>query len=457
MAHLLVIDDEETLARNIARFLERSGHSVTLAGTLAEGQRCFAELAPDAVLLDFRLPDGTGLEFIRALRAQDAQCPIMLITGHGSIELAVDLMKAGADDLLTKPVSLAELRERLHRLLQRQREATRLRYLEDRERQASHLLVGESVPMQQLRARIDRLAQAAQLVAGDGGTLPPILITGETGVGKELVARTCHQFSLGAQAPFVEINCAAIPDQLLESELFGHEKGAFTDARERKLGLLEAADGGSLFLDELAEMALPLQAKLLKVIEDGRLRRLGAVTERAVRVRILAATNQDLEACVASGRFRADLYFRLRVLPLPVPPLRERGADIALLARRFCEQFAQRYRRAGMALSAAALERLQAHHWPGNVRELRNVIEQAVLLAAGPAIEVHDLMLPPGSVEPDPGAQSAHAGSRLDHMEREALQAALQQAGDNVSQAARLLGISRDTLRYRMEKHGLRG
>jgi transcriptional regulator with PAS, ATPase and Fis domain len=251
----------------------------------------------------------------------------------------------------------------------------------------------------------------------------------------------------------VEINCAAIPAQLLETELFGHEKGAFTDAKDRKLGLLEAADGGSLFLDEVGEMALPLQAKLLKVIEDGRFRRIGAVSERQVQVRILAATNQDLAQCVASGTFRADLYFRLKVLPLPVPPLRERGSDVRLLAEHYLERFGRTYRRPGVRFSPEALSALTAHTWPGNVRELRNLVEQAVLLAEVDSLRVADLMLPAAKA---PIGRDDDAGSALDRLEREALLQALAECGDNVSAAARALGISRDTLRYRIDKHGLR-
>ncbi len=449
MASILIVDDEATLAKNAARFLERSGHTVEVTGSLAEASTAFARLAPDAVVLDYRLPDGVGLSFIESLRAQDAHCPILLITGHGSIDLAVQAMKAGANDLLTKPLSLADLRDRLHTLLQRQRETTRLQYLERQARAAPSALLGNSEPMQQLRARIERLARASQAGAG----LPPILITGETGVGKELVARACHAQSLGADAPFVEINCAAIPAQLLETELFGHEKGAFTDAKDRKLGLLEAADGGSLFLDEVGEMALPLQAKLLKVIEDGRFRRVGAVSERQVQVRILAATNQDLAQCVAAGSFRADLYFRLKVLPLAVPPLRDRIGDVQLLATHYLERFGRTYRRPGVRFSADALAALEAHTWPGNVRELRNLVEQAVLLAESDTLHVADLMLPAAKAT---AGRDPDAGSALDRLEREALVQALADCGDNVSAAARALGISRDTLRYRIDKHGLR-
>jgi two-component system, NtrC family, response regulator AtoC len=457
MTSILIIDDEETFARNAARYLERAGHLVQTAHTLTEGMQLFEAQRPEVVVLDYRLPDGTGLELIQRIRRLDEAVHLMLITGHGTIELAVEAMKAGAHDLLTKPVALSDLRERLAALTQRQRASGRLRYFEARERNADHVILGESGPVQALRERIDRIA------AVDGeGMLPPVLIMGETGTGKELVARACHYQSARRDKPFIELNCAAFPQNLLETELFGHERGAFTDAKERKLGLLEAADGGTLFLDEVGELDVLLQAKLLKVIEDGRFRRVGSVQEQQVYVRIVAATNQALEDRVARGLFRADLYFRLRVLQVQVPPLRERTGDALLLARHFCQLFAQRYRRGILGMSEQAQAAIAAHAWPGNVRELRNVMEQAVLLCSGQSISAIDLMLPASSglVQVSvrvPGAEAdAEAGSTLDRVERELLVKALAEARHNVSQAARALGISRDTLRYRLEKHGLK-
>ena len=330
MATILIVDDEVTFARNAAKYLERFGHTVSTAATVAEGKALAETQKPEALVLDYRLPDGTGLEFIEHIRATDPSVYIILITGHGTIELAVDAMKAGANDLLTKPVSLLELRERIDVLMQQQRDASRLRYFEARERSASQSILGQSPAIRELQQRIERMASIDA-----EGMLPPILIGGETGTGKELVARACHYLSPRSAKPFIEINCAAMPPTLLETELFGHERGAFTDAKERKIGLLEAADGGTLFLDEVGDMDLSLQAKLLKVIEDGRFRRIGSVQEHQVCVRIVAATNHDLEARVAEGVFRADLYFRLRVLQLMVPPLRDREDDAVFLARHF--------------------------------------------------------------------------------------------------------------------------
>jgi DNA-binding NtrC family response regulator len=456
MATILIVDDEVTYAKNAAKYLERFGHTVSTAATAAEGRTLAETRKPEVLVLDYRLPDGTGLEFIGHIRATDPAVHIILITGHGTIELAVDAMKAGANDLLTKPVSLLELRERIDGLMRQQRDASRLRYFEARERGASPSILGQSPAIRELQQRIERMASIDA-----AGMLPPILIGGETGTGKELVARACHYLSPRSAKPFIEINCAAMPPTLLETELFGHERGAFTDAKERKIGLLEAADGGTLFLDEVGDMDLALQAKLLKVIEDGRFRRIGSVQEQQVCVRIVAATNRDLEARVAEGVFRADLYFRLRVLQLMVPPLRERDGDAAFLARHFCQVMAQRYRREGVRLGAAAEAAIASHRWPGNVRELRNVIEQAVMLAAGDTIGVDDLMLSASAASQSPpgGPQPSHpteSGSALDRRERELLVQAMSESNRNVSQAARNLGISRDTLRYRLEKHRLK-
>jgi DNA-binding NtrC family response regulator len=451
MATILIIDDEETFLKNAARFLEKAGHTVATAMTGRDGLASFAECAPDAVVLDFRLPDQDGLRVIKQLRTQDASVPILMITGHGSIELAVEAMKAGANDLLTKPLALSDLRERIGVMTQRQRESSRLQYFEAKQRAADQSIIGESAGIHQLRARIGRIAEV-----GNVEGLPPVLITGETGTGKELVARACHFGSQRADQPFIELNCAAIPVNLLESELFGHERGAFTDARERKLGLVEAAEGGTLFLDEIGEMDLGLQAKLLKVIEDRKFRRIGSVHERQVNLRIIAATNQDLEERIRAGRFRADLYFRLRVLQLTVPPLREREGDAILLARHFLAEFSRRYRKNGLTLSRSGESAIVAHAWPGNIRELRNMMEQAVLLCAEAEIGPEDLFLPSPNRHKDRSLEPETAsGSSLDRVEREMLTKALAENGNNVSRAARSLGISRDTLRYRIDKHGL--
>ena len=458
MSTILLIDDEETFVKNVAKYLSTTGHDVQTALNAADGLELLAN-GPDAIVLDYRLPDLDGVTLIQRIREVDPNVPILMITGHGSIELAVEAMKAGANDLLTKPVPLNDLRRCLMGLMQRQRDSSRLKYFDAKEKQSEHSIVGESAVICALRERILRIAE----LDASSGSLPPVLIIGETGTGKELVARALHFQSSRLNKPFIEINCAAIPGNLLESELFGHERGAFTDAKERKLGLIEAADEGTLFLDELGEMDLVLQAKLLKVLEDGRFRRIGAIQERQVNIRIVAATNQDLEERIRQGSFRADLYFRLRVLQLTVPPLRERDGDVLLLAGHFLREFSTRYRRAWLRFSAAAEDALVAHHWPGNVRELRNVVEQSVLLCVDAEIGADDLLLPKRHSLPEvrpPVLETPLAtnddGSILDQLEREMLVKALFSTGNNVSKAARNLGISRDTLRYRMEKHGLK-
>jgi DNA-binding NtrC family response regulator len=281
---------------------------------------------------------------------------------------------------------------------------------------------------------------------------PAVLVLGETGTGKELVARALHFNGPRRDKPVVELNCAALPAQLLESELFGHERGAFTDARERKLGLVETAEGGTLFLDEIGDMEQPLQAKLLKLLEERTVRRLGSVREQRVNVRIVAATHRPLDQLVREGRFRADLYFRLRVVQLELPPLRDRGTDVLLLARNFVAHHAARYGRPAPVLSSAAEQALMRHTWPGNVRDLRNLLEQAVLLCRGDTLEADDLGL---RDESDSAPGASPAARTLPAMEREALMQALERNGWNVSRAARDLGISRDTLRYRIDKHAL--
>ena len=358
-------------------------------------------------------------------------------------------------DLLTKPVTLANLHEVVQRALQERGERRALDLYRERDAKEASLdaLVGNSPAMQSLR---DLIRTVAATEPADNSPVAPILVLGETGTGKELVARACHQTGPRAKAPFVEINCAALPAHLIEGELFGHEKGAFTDAHARKTGLIEAADGGTLFLDEIGELDLALQAKLLRVLENLRVRRLGSVTDRQVNVRIVAATNRDLDAQVQAGTFRADLMYRLKVFQINLPPLRARATDIPLLAKHFLDQLASRYARTSLALDESALAALSAHDWPGNVRELRNVLERAVLVQRSGLLNAADLLLP--VARPFAAANPIAVGSSstsLEALEREHLLQALNACNWNVTQAARKLEISRDTLRYRMERHRL--
>lgn len=389
---------------------------------------------------------------------------IIIITGEGNIQIAVQAMKAGAYDYLTKPVALKELSLMLEKLARHERLEGALDYYRHKQAESSGLakLRGESPPMLALKRQIAQLLDAECNLTD--GVPASILITGETGTGKELVARAFHFDGPRRGGAFIEVNCSAIPAHLLEAELFGYERGAFTDARERKMGLVEAADGGTLFLDEIGDMEPVLQTKLLKLLESRSVRRLGGLRDKQVDARIIAATNCQLEQLVAQGKFRADLYFRLRVVQIRLPPLRERGDDIITLAEHTLQEHAGRYRKPPMRLSAAAQRALRAYSWPGNVRELRNMMEQLVLMTSGAEIDVTQLPVDSGlpaqfiaSSSTTSTAQFAPAAETLNlgEMEKRLLIEALQRTHGNVTRAAELLGLTRDTLRYRMEKYGI--
>ena len=475
MSHaILIIEDEAVLAKNIRLFLERAGYEVRAVETAEAGLELVGTYRPDAVVLDFNLPGINGLDALNLLQRDAPDTRVIMITGHGNVEMAVEAMKRGAFDFLTKPVPLAKLGLLLEKAFGETRRDSALQYYQRRDAREADLqgLLGESAPMQALKNTLRQL-QAAEANL-DGREPPAVLVLGETGTGKEVVARAVHFSGTRRDKPFVEINCASLPAQLLESELFGHERGAFTDARERKLGLVETAEGGTLFLDEIGDMDLALQAKLLKLLEEKSVRRIGSLREQKVNVRIVAATHRPLETLVREGRFRADLYFRLRVVQLDLPPLRDRGDDILLLARHYVKRHAERYGKPVPRLDPGAERRLAAYHWPGNVRELRNVLEQAVLLNSHDVLMAHDITLSglmpapgasPGTTQ-GPGRGDAQAwatplgtgspgGQTLQQMERDALLQALESSGWNVTRAARALGITRDTLRYRIDKYAL--
>ncbi len=450
---ILIIEDEDTLARNVAAYLSRHGYEAHTAASAEDGLARLDTLRPDLVLLDHNLPGLSGLEALGRIRRAAPDAQVVMVTGHGSTELAVEAMKAGAADFLNKPVALGELKLVLERVGRQRQLASTVDYYRRRDAEGSGLdaIVGESPPMRALKQTITRLLAAERDLVD--ASPPAVLITGETGTGKELVARALHYGGPRAERPFVEINCGALPASLIEAELFGYERGAFTDARERKAGLLETADGGSVFLDEIGEAEPGTQVKLLKLLEEKRVRRLGGVRELPIDTRILSATNQPLEQRVREGRFRADLYYRLRIVEIRIPPLRERGDDILLLARRFLATHGARYRKPQLALAPDAEQALAAHAWPGNVRELRNSIEQAVLIAEGPAVRAADLRLGGATLA---GDGAAALDLNLERTERRLIAEALARSQDNVTAAARLLGISRDTLRYRLERLGLR-
>ena len=462
---VLVVDDEEVLARNLVRYLQQHGYVAQAAGSAPEALSLLDSFRPDCALLDYDLPGMNGLQLMAALHEREPGLPVVVITGHGNIQLAVEAMRAGAQNYLSKPLALDEVRLAVAGVFRRGRAEQTLEYYRKREaRGGIEALTGSSEAMREVRAQLGQIVSAeAQLREG---TPPAVLITGETGSGKELVARALHFDGPRAGGPFVEVNCAALPPNLLESELFGHERGAFTDAKQRKVGLVEAADGGTLFLDEIGDIDAQTQVKLLKLLEERSVRRLGSVRDMRVDVRIVAATHQPLEQMVQRGGFRADLFFRLRMVAVHLPPLRGRGNDVLELADRFLAEQRARYGKPGLYFTDAARRVLQEYGWPGNVRELRNMVEQAVLLATRDAIEPRQLpvcetLAPPPADRPataPPGtvpAWAADAPVGLNDIERAHLLDALQKTHWNVSQAARLLNISRDTMRYRIDKHRL--
>jgi two-component system response regulator AtoC len=464
MPAVLIIEDEAILAKNVRTYLARHGFEARVADSAEAGLAALDEFSPDVVLLDYNLPGMNGLEMLAELKRRDPSSNVVMLTGHGSVQIAVEAMKHGAADFLGKPIALDELRLVLERVLSQRRIEGALAYYRTRQAETSGIarLLGSSPPMIALKHKLGQLIQAEQGMRD--GAAPAVLIHGETGTGKELVARALHFDGVRHARPFVELNCASIPANLLEAELFGYERGAFTDARQRKAGLVEAAEGGTLFLDEIGEVDIAVQAKLLKLLEDRTVRRLGGLREQTVDVRFVAATNRDLEHMVRESRFRADLFFRLRIVDVVVPPLRARGDDVLLLARTFLKDHGGRYGKPNLQLSPAAEQALLNYPWPGNVRELRNAVEQAVLLASRDVIEASQFPFCESLAAPsmEPAADTAarpslpDSGVNLGDVERDLVVQALERTGWNVTRAAQLLGVSRDTLRYRMEKHRIR-
>ncbi len=453
MASILIVDDEAFLRDQLGRILEEEGYAVQGVGTGAEAQAAFEAEPPDLVLLDLNLPDRHGIEVLRDLKARDPDLLVIVITGYGSVESAVESLKLGAYDYVKKPFKADAIKLIVRLALETQTLRRRVRVLRERELGPGGPVIAESPAMREV------LRQAEDVAAHPDTT---VLITGESGTGKEVVARLIHNLSPRAQAPFLEVNCAAIPGSLLESELFGHEPGAFTDARRPKEGLLEAADGGTVFLDEVGDMDPGLQAKLLRFLETRRFRRVGGVREARVDVRVIAATNRDLREAIRERGFREDLYYRLNVFPIHVPPLRERPEDVLPLAQHFLEEFARRFHRPVSAISPEAQARLRAYPWPGNVREVRNLMERLAITCRGRQLGPEDL--PPeirGDAAAGPGRWVLPAeGCDLEALERDLARCligqALERTGGNVSQAARLLGLPRGTLRHRMESLGIR-
>lgn len=438
---VLVVDDEEGIRFALQSFLESRGYSVSTADSCAEAEKVFRTTPVDLVVLDYALPDGDGVDLLGRLRAVDGFVPVVMLTAHGSIELAVKAIQRGMDQFLVKPVDLPSLGAVLERVLEDHRARRRQMAREGSQRRELNPFLGVSPAVRALEAECRRAAEAEGAV----------LLLGETGTGKSELARWIHHHGPRAAEPLVELNCAGFRPEFLESELFGYEKGAFTGAAGPKPGLLEVANRGTVFLDELGDMDLAIQPKLLKVLEERRFRRLGGLSDRAVDVRLVAATHQDLERLVQEKRFRADLFYRVSALPIRVPPLRERSADIPLLALHLLENLAEDLRKPVHEISPQALSRLQAHPWPGNIRELRNVLERALLACQGPRLEPADLVLTrvPGAPEPE-----STLDMTLDALERFHIERILRAEGGRVEAAARRLGIPRSTLYQKLKTFG---
>ena len=449
---ILIVDDEELIRWSLTEELKSAGYKTVEAGTVKQAREAAEGIDPDLCILDIRLPDGTGVDLLREFRARDAELPIVMITGHGNIARAIEVTKLGATEYIHKPFDLREMLLVIERAIRNARQGRELKMLHARAaRRGYQEIIGASPAMLRVFDLLARLEDA---------DAPTVLILGESGTGKDLVARAIHTRSRRSDEPFLEIDCTGLSDQLIQSELFGHERGAFTDAKARKPGLFEVAGRGTIFLDEVGELSPVTQSKLLRALENRRFKRVGGTVDLELKARVVAATNKDLANEVEAGTFRKDLFYRLNVIPVHVPPLREREGDIPLLVHHFIDKLARDLGRPIGGIEPDALARLDGYDWPGNIRELRNVIERAVILCRTDRIEVGDLPreLARGQVG-TPAWQGSfvlpEGGIDLAALERDLVLQALERSGGNQSEAARLLGIGRYALRYRMDKVGL--
>ncbi|HWQ35182.1 MAG TPA: sigma-54 dependent transcriptional regulator [Blastocatellia bacterium] len=437
---ILIVDDEVGIRFGVRDFLRSGGYEVVEAASCREALEHFQSACPDAAIIDYQLPDGTALELLPNLKGTSPETPVIVLTGHGSIDLAVRAIKEGADHFLTKPVALPALLTILERLLENQR--TRQKQLAGRTRQARKVLdpfIGASTAIRQLAEQAQRIA----------ATERPVLIQGETGSGKGVLARWLHNNSPRAEETFVDLNCAGLAREFLETELFGHEKGAFTGAIASKMGLLEVAHRGTVFLDEIGDMDQAVQPAMLKVLEDRRFRRLGEVRDREVDIRLIAATHQDLSLLVREKKFRSDLYYRISTIPLHLPPLRERREDIPLIARQLLTSLAAELGRGQIELEVPAVRALQSYSWPGNIRELRNVLEHAVILSDRNSITPQDLRF---AILRDESGASYDTALSLLEVEKRHIARVLQEEGGHVERAAARLGIPRSSLYQKLRK-----
>lgn len=445
---VLVVDDKENIRKSLKGALGDEGYKVLVASNGTEALEKIKEETPDVVLLDIWMPGPDGIEVLRRIKEEKPELPVIIISGHGTIETAVKATKLGAYDFIEKPLSIDKLLLVLSRALEHRRLAETNKALRARIIQAEEIL-GNSEAIRKLKEDIERVAPT------DGW----VLITGENGTGKELVARQIHFKSNRREQPFVDVNCAAIPEELIESELFGHEKGAFTGATERKRGKFDLAHRGSIFLDEIADMSLKTQAKILRILQEQKFERVGGAEPIQIDVRVIVATNKNLEEEISAGRFREDLYYRLNVIPLHVPPLRERVEDIPIFVEHFLAEFSRRVGVKKKKMSPDAMKMLSAYHWPGNVRELKNVVERLVIMTAGTEITVKNLPPPiveeqPSSGEGDPYRAPSLKEAKL-VFEREYLFQKLRQYGNNISKTAEAIGIERSSLHRKIKNYGI--
>jgi DNA-binding NtrC family response regulator len=452
MATILIVEDEPKMQRLLDLNLKEEGYDTHSAADAEAGLNILRQEKIDLVLTDLKLPGMNGLEFLQAVKRTNAAIPVVLVTAYGSVETAVEAMKAGASDYVLKPFSMEEIKLILRKELDVRslREENRtLREALGRRYEFKNI-VGRSNTMQEVLAKVEQVAP----------TNSTVLLGGESGVGKDMIARAIHQHSRRASGPFIKINCTAIPENLLESELFGYEKGAFTGAVAAKPGKFELADKGTIFLDEIGDVPGTIQVKLLRVLQEREFERLGGTKTLKVDVRVVAATNQDLRAALEEGTFREDLYYRLNVVPISIPPLRQRREDIPYLADFFLERFTRESGKNLAGITPAAMKILTDFHWPGNVRELENIIERAVVMANGEKVELGDIQLDIAPARLPAAADGTAApflpeGMTLEQHEDELIREALRRAAGNKSQAARLLGLSRNALRYRLSKIGV--
>ncbi len=445
---ILVVDDEQLIRWSLAERLRSDGHHVLEAGTGQAGLDLVRE-GVDLVLLDFKLPDIDGVSVLRQIKEQDPDTLVILLTAYATVDTAVEAMKIGAYHFANKPFNLDDISSLVARALETTRLRREVRQLRTAQAQpyAFDRIVGDSPVMAGLRALLAKVARSPAST---------VLLTGESGTGKDLAAKVLHYNSERANRPFMNITCSAIPEALLESELFGHERGAFTDARQQKRGLFEQADGGTVFLDEIGEMVPALQSKLLRFLEEKAFKRVGGHQDIRVDVRVIAATNRVLAEQVKAGAFREDLFYRLNVLPIELPPLRAHLEDVPGLVHFYVDVFNQEFRKSVKGVSPAAMRVLQHYGWPGNIREVRNAVERAMLLADGEWLEPADFPLMGHA--PEAGAQGIGLpadGVNLEELERSLVVQALERAGGNQTRAAALLGLNRDQIRYRVEKFGL--